>query len=154
MASLLNVFANRRMAALMALGFASGLPLVLTKDTLQAWMKDAHVDLKEIGLFSLVGFPYALKFLWAPVMDRFVPPLLGRRRGWLVVTQALVIAAILAMAVTGPGKSLLPLALVSLALAFCSASQDIVADAYRTDVLPAEERGAARPYSSPVTGSA
>ena len=137
-----SVFANRRTAALLALGFASGLPLALTGDTLQAWMKDAKLDLGTIGLFSLVGLPYTIKFLWAPLMDRFVPPLLGRRRGWLLITQVLLIGAILAMAMVGPGGSLRWLAVMALLVAFCSASQDIVTDAYRTDVLPEEERGA------------
>ena len=92
--SAIRAYANRRMAVLAGLGFASGLPSVLVADTLQAWMKTADVDIKTIGLYGSVGLPYALKFAWAPLMDRYVPPFLGRRRGWLVVTQVLVAAAI------------------------------------------------------------
>jgi PAT family beta-lactamase induction signal transducer AmpG len=142
MTSLLRVFANRRTAALLLLGFASGLPLALTSDTLQAWMKDANVDLGTIGLFGLVGLPYTLKFLWAPLMDRWSIPILGRRRGWLLLTQLLLIAAILGSAITGPTHSLHALAIMALFVAFFSASQDIMIDAYRADVLPENERGA------------
>jgi len=138
----LRVFTNRRMAVLAGLGFASGLPSVLVADTLQAWMKTADVDIKTIGLYGSVGLPYALKFAWAPLMDRYVPPFLGRRRGWLVVTQVLVAAAIAGMGLSGPSVSLGALAAMAVLVAFLSASQDIVADAYRTDVLAPAERGA------------
>src|SRR5688500_19582886 len=83
----LGRFRNRRIAVMLPLGFASGLPLALTAGTLQAWLTVVNVDLRTIGLFTLVGLPYTLKFLWAPIMDRFVPPWLGRRRGWMIVTQ-------------------------------------------------------------------
>src|SRR3970040_990183 len=83
----LEVFSSRRILAVLLLGFSSGLPLALTAGTLQAWLAVESVDIKTIGLFTLVGQPYAYKFLWAPLMDRYVPPFLGRRRGWLVVTQ-------------------------------------------------------------------
>src|SRR5438552_1629456 len=102
MNSLVKIFGNRRMAALLVLGFASGLPLLLTGQTLQAWMNDEHVDIRTIGLFALVAWPYTFKFLWAPFMDRYVPPLLGRRRGWMLVTQLCLIAAIIGMAGTSP----------------------------------------------------
>ncbi len=137
-----RIYLTPKMAALAAVGFASGLPLALTGTTLQAWMTDAGVGLAAIGLFALVKVPYNIKFLWAPIMDRFVPPLLGRRRGWLIVTQALVALCIAAMAFLGPGVSLHALAIAALAVAFFSASQDIVADAYRTDILPPAQRGA------------
>ncbi|MCC7351910.1 MAG: MFS transporter [Phycisphaerales bacterium] len=143
MRKLIQLYANRRMAALLALGFASGLPLALVFATLQAWMTDLRITVATIGVVvGLVKFPYAFKFLWSPLMDRFVPPFLGRRRGWLLVTQGLLIVGIAAMALVGGQGALVPLAIMAVAVAFCSASQDIVADAYRTDLLDAEERGA------------
>ena len=133
--------ANRRIGMIMLLGFASGLPLALTGGTLQAWMTVEGVDLKTIGLFTLVGLPYTWKFLWAPFMDRYVPPLLGRRRGWILFTQLGLIVAIAAMAVTDVKTALTSMALLALAVAFLSASQDIVYDAYSTDAVKPEERG-------------
>ena len=130
------------MVALLFLGFASGLPLFLTSQTLQAWMSIEGVDLGAIGLFSLVGLPYSLKFIWSPLLDRFVPPFLGRRRGWLVLTQAALIVAIAAMALQRPSQALQFLAINALVIAFFSASQDIAFDAYRTDVLEPLEMGA------------
>ncbi|OPY01816.1 MAG: muropeptide transporter [Syntrophorhabdus sp. PtaB.Bin047] len=137
----LQAFTNRRMAVMILLGFGSGLPLPLTAGTLQAWLTVAGIDIKTIGIFSLVGLPYTLKFLWSPVMDRFVPPWLGRRRGWIVSTQFLLLLGIAAMPLTSPGSMPLVLAFIALGVAFFSASQDIVIDAYRTDVLPESERG-------------
>src|SRR5271170_1987001 len=134
-------FRSRKIGLLLLLGFASGLPLALTAGTLQAWLAAANVDIVAIGWFALVGQPYTYKFLWAPLMDRYVPPFLGRRRGWLLVTQVLLVLAILAMALAGT-QSLTLVAALALAVAFCSASQDIVADAYRTDILPTSELGA------------
>lgn len=139
--SVASVYFNRRMGALLGLGVASGLPFMLTTDSLSAWMTKSNVDVKTIGLFSLVGLPYAFKFLWAPAMDRFMPPLLGRRRGWLVVTQLVLMLAIMGMAWTGPDQ-LKWVAFFAMAVAFFSASQDIVADAYRSDVLHERELGA------------
>lgn len=140
---LLLVYANRRMAVLAALGFASGLPLALTAGTLQAWLTDQKISIEAIALFSLVWVPYAFKFCWSPLMDRYAPPLLGRRRGWLLITQLLLIVAIGGMAVLGPVRGGLSVfALASLLVAFFSASQDIVADAYRTDLLSDPQRGA------------
>nr|WP_199298954.1 AmpG family muropeptide MFS transporter [Trichocoleus sp. FACHB-46] len=130
------------MAALLLLGFASGLPLFLTSKTLQAWMTVEGVDLKSIGLFSLVGLPYSLKFLWSPILDRFIPPFLGRRRGWLILTQGALLLAIGAMALQNPAQALQLLALNALIIAFFSATQDIAFDAYRTDVLETHEMGA------------
>jgi PAT family beta-lactamase induction signal transducer AmpG len=140
--SLLQVFQSRKMVALLFLGFASGLPLFLTSQTLQAWMSIEEIDLGAIGLFSLVGLPYSLKFIWSPLLDRFVPPFLGRRRGWLVLTQAALIVAIAAMALQRPSQALQFLAINALVIAFFSASQDIAFDAYRTDVLEPLEMGA------------
>lgn len=126
---------------MLILGFASGLPLALTSGTLQAWMTVENIDLKTIGFFSLVGQAYVFKFLWSPVMDRYTPPFLGRRRGWLVMTQILLLLAIAAMGFLEPSTQLRWMAALAVVIAFCSASQDIVFDAWKTDVLPAEERG-------------
>jgi PAT family beta-lactamase induction signal transducer AmpG len=130
------------MGTLLFLGFSSGLPFYLTSKTLQAWMTTAKVDLATIGFFSLVTLPYSLKFVWAPVMDRFVPPFLGRRRGWVLITQLLLLVVIAAMALHDPRTGLKMLAINAIAIAFLSASQDISLDAYRTDVLETREMGA------------
>ena len=126
----------------MVLGFASGLPLALTGQALQAWLSVEGIDIATIGFLSLVGLPYTFKFLWAPLMDRFeVLPQLGRRRGWLVLSQLALAGTLLLLAATPPKQSLQVFALLALAVAFVSASQDVVIDAYRTDLLPASERG-------------
>jgi MFS transporter, PAT family, beta-lactamase induction signal transducer AmpG len=139
--SIIQILGNRRIAIMLPLGFASGLPLALTSGTLQAWLTVAGLDLKTIGIFTLVGLPYTLKFLWAPLMDRLVPPWLGRRRGWMLVTQMSVALGLAAMAMTGPGQRPEILGVLALVVAFLSASLDIVFDAYRTDVLLHPERG-------------
>lgn len=141
-ASPLRIFGQPKMAVLLALGFSSGLPLFLTSRTLQAWMTKAEVDLTTIGLFSMVALPYSLKFLWAPLLDRYVPPFLGRRRGWLVITQALLLLTIAAMSIHNPRLGLQALAFNALLLAFFSATQDIAVDAYRADILTEREMGA------------
>ena len=141
-ASAVRVYVNRRMAVLLGLGFASGFPLTLTDATLQAWLVRSGYDMRTIGLASFVAAPYLLKPLWAPFLDRFTPPLLGRRRGWLIVAQVLLAAAIAAIAFCEPSASLWPVSVAAVLVAFFSASQDIVADAYRADVLPDAERGA------------
>jgi PAT family beta-lactamase induction signal transducer AmpG len=138
----LRIFAQPKMATLLVLGFSSGLPFYLTSKTLQAWMTTAKVDLATIGFFSLVTLPYSLKFVWAPVMDRYVPPFLGRRRGWVLITQVLLLLAIAAMSLHDPRTGLKMLAVNAIAIAFLSASQDISLDAYRTDVLENREMGA------------
>lgn len=138
----LGLWGQRKIAALALLGFASGLPLYLTSRTLQAWMRVAHVDLTTIGFFSLVGLPYSLKWIWAPVMDRYVPPFLGRRRGWLLITQVALLVSIAAMSLHDPATGLRLLAVNAMVVAFLSASQDVVIDAYRTDVLTSREMGA------------
>lgn len=130
-----------RFLVVTVLGFASGLPLALTGQALQVWLSLEGVDVATIGFLSLVGLPYTFKFLWAPLMDRFDLPLLGRRRGWLVLTQALLAGALLLLAATPPQGSLQLFALLAVAVAFLSASQDVAYDAYRTDLLPARERG-------------
>ncbi|RMH70194.1 MAG: MFS transporter [Gemmatimonadetes bacterium] len=139
---LLKVFESRKMAALLLLGFSSGLPLLLTNKTVQAWMTFEGVDLGTVGLFSLVGLPYSLKFIWAPLLDRYVPPFLGRRRGWLAITQVGLMIALATMALHDPTVALQMLALNTVIIAFLSASQDIAVDAYRTDVLEEREMGA------------
>jgi len=137
----LQVYLSPRMAILTGLGFAAGLPALLIKDTLAAWLASSNVDVKTIGIFALVTLPYSLKFLWSPFMDAIVPPILGRRRGWLIITQLALMAGIIAMAMIGP-KQPMALAVAALIVAFLSASQDIVSDAYRTDVLRTHEMGA------------
>jgi MFS transporter, PAT family, beta-lactamase induction signal transducer AmpG len=137
-----RVFTQRKMAAVLLLGFSSGLPLYLTNRTLQAWMTVEGVDLTTIGLFSLVTLPYSLKFLWAPLFDRYVPPFLGRRRGWLVITQVGLLLAIAAMGFQDPQRTLQLLAFNTVLIAFFSASQDTVFDGYRVDVLDEREMGA------------
>ena len=140
--SLGSIYFGRRVSPLLLLGFASGLPLALTGGTLQAWATVENVSLQEIGFLTLVGTAYTLKFLWAPLIDRYVPPLLGRRRGWMAITQVLLAIGLISMGMLSPGDSLGPLALLAVLVAFFSATQDIAFDAYRTDVLRPSERGA------------
>jgi PAT family beta-lactamase induction signal transducer AmpG len=123
------------------LGFASGLPLALTGQAMQAWLSMEGLDVATIGFLSLVGLPYTFKFLWAPLMDRFDLPWLGRRRGWLVITQLMLAVALAVMSGMSPTGATQAFALAAVAVAFISASQDVVIDAYRTDLLPAHERG-------------
>ncbi len=123
------------MAVVLTAGFASGMPLYLTGRTLQAWMVDEKVDLSVIGIFWLVGLPYAFKFLWSPLLDRFVPGLMGRRRGWMLLSQLALVATIAGMAFCGPSQHPLAMALLAVLVTFFSASQDIVIDAYRTELL-------------------
>ena len=146
----LKSLANRRVVAVFFLGFASGLPLALAGGTLQAWMAVEGVDLKTIGFFSLVGLPYAFKFFWAPLLDRYALPFLGRRRGWILVTQLALMILIVMLGFTSPKDTPWLVALFALLLTFTSASQDIVFDAYRTDVLREKERGLGAAVS--VTG--
>lgn len=123
------------------LGFSSGLPLLLTSGTLQAWMAVEEVDIETIGLFSLVGLPYAWKFLWAPVFDAVRLPFLGRRRGWMVLLQLVLLAGVGVLGFVSPKEAPLFVAALAFTVAFASASQDVVLDAYRTDVLRPDERG-------------
>ncbi len=140
--SAVNVFATPRVLLLTALGFSSGLPLYLTGQTLQAWMTREGVSLETIGIFSLVGMPYTLKFLWAPLVDRYGLGVLGRRRGWMAATQALLLLAIGVLGTLNPSTAPLAVASVALGVALLSATQDISVDAYRTDLLPERERAA------------
>ncbi|MEQ8662442.1 MAG: MFS transporter, partial [Gammaproteobacteria bacterium] len=134
--------ANRRIAAVAVLGFASGLPLALSDSTMQAWLTQAGVDVRAIGLFSLVTLPYVLKFLWAPLLDRFQPGWPGRRRDWILLTQLTLIAL---LAAAGLGNladgALFLLGAAAFLIALLSATQDIGIDAYRTEVLGQRERG-------------
>lgn len=137
----LEVFRSPRLAVILAVGFSSGLPLALTGSTLQAWLTVAGVDIRTIAWFSWIGIPYLLKFLWSPLLDRYVPPFLGRRRGWMLLTQLALVLGIVAMGTASPHDAIWAVGALALWVAFASASQDIVVDAYRTDLLPAKERG-------------
>ncbi len=141
---------NARVATVLFLGFSSGLPLALSGGTLQAWLTVEGVDIETIGLFTLVGLPYTLKFLWSPLLDRFTVPLFGRRRGWIWVFQTLLLILIFAISMISPAKVPWVLAFLAFGLAFASSSQDIVVDAYRTEVLREKERGLGAAVS--VTG--
>lgn len=132
---------SKRMLITLFMGFSSGLPLLLTMTALQAWMKDEGVDLKTIGLTALLGLPYTWKFLWAPIFDRYVPPFMGRRRGWLILIQVLLGAAIAGLAMTQPKDNLMMVAVFALLVTFVSASQDIILDAYRREILADNELG-------------
>ncbi|MBC8412832.1 MAG: AmpG family muropeptide MFS transporter [Nitrospira sp.] len=129
------------MTVAFVMGFASGLPLLLTITVLQAWMREEGVDLGVIGLFALVGLPYTVKFLWAPFLDRFTISVLGRRRGWLMLFQLLLALAIAGLGFTDPGQSPMLVAFAAFLVTFFSASQDIVVDAYRREDLADEELG-------------
>ena len=129
------------MIVTLIMGFSCGLPLLLTITVLQAWMKEEGVDLTVIGLMALVGLPYTLKFLWAPFLDRYTLPFLGRRRGWLLIAQIFLIFSIAGLGLTDPGGNPWMVAFAALLVTFFSASQDIVVDAYRREDLPDEELG-------------
>mgnify|MGYP005841191373 CR=1 FL=1 len=137
----LTVFFSRRMMVAMVMGFSCGLPLLLTLSILQAWMKEAGVDLTVIGLMGLSRLPYSTKFLWSPFLDRYTPPFLGRRRGWLLVMQVCLALAIAVLGLTEPRQNLYWVALAALMVNFFSASQDVVVDAYRREDLTDEELG-------------
>ncbi len=135
-------YANRRVLLILPLGFASGLPLLLTFSTLSAWLATAGVSRSAIGAFALVGIPYAFKFVWSPLLDRLPPPLpLGRRRGWGVAIQIALIAATLALGSCDPKGGLALMGVLALLVAFLSASQDIVIDAWRVEILAPEQQG-------------
>lgn len=138
-------FGNRRIGAMLLLGFASGLPLALSSGTLQAWLTVEGLDLKTIGFFALAGLPYTFKFVWAPLLDRFEPGAqgwFGRRRGWLVITQLALAILCWVLAGLDPKTEIAAVGTCAVLLAFFSASQDVAFDAYRADLLPAHERGA------------
>lgn len=143
----LSVYFERRVLVILLLGFSSGLPLALTGSTLQAWMTDVGLSIGAIGLFALIGTPYTFKFAWAPLIDAFDVPilsrLLGRRRGWLVLSQLLLIGLVLWLAVIDPRSSPWLVAFVALLVATASATQDIVVDAFRVESLPNDRQAAA-----------
>jgi MFS transporter, PAT family, beta-lactamase induction signal transducer AmpG len=138
----LAVYADPRILLIAVMGFSSGLPLLLTLSTLSYWLAKLGVNKTSIGLFASVGIPYSFKFLWAPLLDQIRPPFLGRRRGWAIVIQAALALSILAMGFTDPAVNPWWTALAALVVAFFSASQDIVIDAYRIEILPEAEQGA------------
>jgi len=141
--SLWSVLASPKMLAIALLGAASGFPNQLTESALQGWLSDAGANVKTIGLMTYVALPYLAKPLWAPFIDRYPLPLLGRRRGWIAVMQLALAGAIALMALQDPHVALEPVALCALLIVFCSATQDIAVDAWRTDVSLPEERGPA-----------
>jgi PAT family beta-lactamase induction signal transducer AmpG len=132
---------NRRMLICVFTGFTSGLPLYVLIQLVPAWLRVEGVGLAEIGFFALVGFPYTWKFLWSPIIDRYTLPLLGRRRGWMLLTQLALLVSIAAMGFIKPALSIWTVAYLAAAVAFFSASQDIVLDAYRRELLPDIELG-------------
>jgi PAT family beta-lactamase induction signal transducer AmpG len=134
-------YTEPRVLMVLALGFTSGLPFLLTYSTLSAWLATAGVKRAAIGAFALVGTPYAFKFLWAPLMDRVPPPIpLGRRRGWGITVQILLVGAVLALGMSNPKQNLMRMAALAVVVAFLSASQDIVIDAWRVESLNADEQ--------------
>jgi PAT family beta-lactamase induction signal transducer AmpG len=139
---ILRLFGQPKMAALVFLGFSSGLPFILTNDVLKGWLTVENIDLTTIGLFSLVALPYSFKWAWAPLVDRYIPPIFGRRRGWIFIMQVALLVAIAAMAFHDPGTGLRLLSINAFLVAFFSATQDVAVDAYRTDVLEDREMGA------------
>jgi PAT family beta-lactamase induction signal transducer AmpG len=144
--SAVSVYCERRLVFVFFMGFASGLPFLLSGATLSIWLTEAGVSLTTIGFFALVGTPYNLKFSWAPILDRVPVPLLskilGRRRAWMVVIQTGMMLSIVSLGMTKPETAPGITALLALAVAFFSASQDIVIDAYRIDILDEEQQGA------------
>jgi len=136
-----RVFFNWRVLILLAMGFSSGLPLLLIGSTLKAWLSDTKISLTMMGFFSLASLPYTLKFLWSPLLDRFVPPFLGRRRGWLLISQISLAIAFVGLASCDPQLSLRPIAIMAFIIAFISATQDIALDAYRREILATAEFG-------------
>lgn len=132
-----------RMLIMLLMGYSAGLPLLLTGGTLQAWMTDEKVDLTSIGMVSLIGMPYVLKFLWAPFLDRFQIPFFGRRRGWMIVFQILIALSIFGLSMSNPKEHLMTVIGWSFLIALFSASQDVVLDAYRREIMPEEELGLA-----------
>jgi len=139
--SIRKALLNKRMVICCFTGFTSGLPLYIIFSLLPAWLRTEGIDLATIGLFALIQIPYTWKFIWSPFMDRYVPPFLGRRRGWLLVTQLFLLANIAVLGMFDPQQSIWTIAYLATAVAFFSASQDVVIDAYRREILPDEELG-------------
>ncbi len=140
------IFANQRMFYMLALGFSSGLPFALSGSTLQAWLTESQISLMAIGFLSLVSFPYNCKFLWAPLLDRFFFPGLGRRRGWILLTQFCLALCFFILSFMHPESQLRNIGWLVLFMTFAAASQDVAIDAYRADILLPEERGLGSAY--------
>jgi PAT family beta-lactamase induction signal transducer AmpG len=140
-AGLLRAIFSKRMLICAFNGFSAGMPLFFVYHLIPAWLRSENIDLKTIGLFSLVGIPYTWKFVWSPLMDRYIPPFLGRRRGWMLITQVLLLFSMACMGWFDPAHSIWLIAGLATAVAFFSASQDIVLDAYRRELLPDNELG-------------
>lgn len=134
---------SARMFSMLLIGYSAGLPLLLIGSTLQAWMTDEGVDLTSIGLVSLLGLPYVFKPLWAPLLDRYRMPFLSRRKGWMLVFQILLVVCIFGLSMTNPKSDINMVCVFAFLIAFFSASQDIVLDAYRREIMPDEELGLA-----------
>ena len=132
-----------RMLTMLMMGYCSGLPLLLTGGTLQAWMTDEKIDLTAIGMVSLIGMPYVLKFLWAPFLDRYQIPFLGRRKGWMIIFQILILVSIFGLSMSNPTINFTAVLGWAFCIALFSASQDVVVDAYRREIMPDEELGLA-----------
>lgn len=141
MSSYLSILINRRVWAVLLLGVASGLPFAFLASTLQAWFTTAGVAIVTIGALSLIRIPYTWKFLWAPLMDRLIPPLLGRRRGWLFVMQVGLIISIAILTLLNPMQHIVTIFILASIIAFLSASQDISINAYMVDIADEHERG-------------
>ena len=139
--STIKIILSPKMLVMFALGFSSGFPFYVIREVLKAWLTDANVDLGTIGLFSAVALPYTWKFVWSPAMDGLTPPFLGRRRGWMLLTQIGLLVLIAAMGQLNPTESLQMMAVVAFSIAVFSASQDIVLDAFRREYLTDEELG-------------
>ncbi|MBN2060601.1 MAG: AmpG family muropeptide MFS transporter [Deltaproteobacteria bacterium] len=137
----IRLILSRKMLVAFIMGFACGLPLLLTLGLLQAWMTREGVDLTVIGLITLVGLPYTVKFIWGPLLDYYTLPFLGRRRGWLLVSQVALIFAIVALGFSSPGRDPFMVVITAFMVTFFSASQDIIVDAYRREDLADEELG-------------
>lgn len=143
LATYFSFFTNRRMRAITFLGFASGFPLALTSGTLQAWLTDAGLNVTTIGWFTIITQPYTWKFLWAPLLDRFIPPFLDRRRGWILICQIAMAGMVVLLAGINPKTHLLVFGIVAFFIAFFSATQDIAIDAYRVEITTPPEQGRA-----------
>jgi MFS transporter, PAT family, beta-lactamase induction signal transducer AmpG len=142
MGAFFDAFRSKRVGIFIALGFAAGLPLQLRGPTLGMWMQDAGIDIKTITLFTAAGLFYTFKFIWAPLLDRYRLPWLGRRRGWMLLMQIVLLGVLAAIGLVNPRTALGVLALLSILTAFCSATQDIAIDAYKVDLLRPNERAA------------
>ncbi len=140
METLKQIF-SYRMLIMFLMGYSAGLPLLLIGSTLQAWLTDSQVDLTTIGFVSLIGLPYTVKFLWSPLLDRYHLPFFGRRKGWMVLFQALLVVTIFSLSLVNPKDDLWLVGAIAFGIAFFSASQDIMIDAYRREILPDEELG-------------